>query len=117
VRLYDTWQGKVAFVTTWQVIGLFLVGCVLAFPLAILISAFLGWLLKIIGTKCPKCQRRTLELWWSVLSNPRPSPMFYKCANCGARYMTGDRGWEDASSPEFDEKYEPNVFGSMRPRE
>ena len=95
---------------------IFVVGVALAFPAAVLVCTLCGYLLKLIGTRCPKCGKRTLECWWSVRSDP-PSPSFYKCSSCGARFRRlFDGPWEDASGAEWDQRYVPGVFGSMKQR-
>ena len=90
-----------------EVIVVLVIGCVLAVPAAVLICAALGWLIQVIGIRCPRCQRRTLECYWSVRSNP-PKPQFYRCNQCGAhlrRWFTGP--WEDTLGPAYDESARP----------
>ncbi len=79
------------------------IGCVLAFPAAVLICAALGWLIQVIGIRCPRCQRRKLECYWSECSDP-PTPQFYHCTHCGAHLRRWFNGpWEDTHGPEHDE--------------
>jgi DNA-directed RNA polymerase subunit RPC12/RpoP len=59
-------------------------------------------------SRCPSCHKRKLVMFWSVRSNP-PSPSFYKCLACGARFsrlLSGE--WQDASSPEYDDRFASN---------
>jgi hypothetical protein len=69
--------------------GVFVVGVLLAFPVAIGICAALGGFLMAVDrltTGCPGCRLR-----------------FYLCRACGGRWFWSkdDRAWQDASSPDF----------------
>jgi DNA-directed RNA polymerase subunit RPC12/RpoP len=88
---------------------------------AVLVALPTWWLVMLMLTpfwkyeRCPKCGKRKLIVAWAVLANP-PTPWFYKCLSCGARYSRKlDGAWSDATSPEFDDKY-INSMGNHRIR-
>jgi hypothetical protein len=56
-------------------------------------------------SRCPTCNKRKLLMCWAVKSNP-PSPSFYKCDACGARFSCFNGQWDDATDPEFDDRFE-----------
>jgi hypothetical protein len=55
-------------------------------------------------SRCPTCNKRKLVMCWAVRSNP-PSPNYYKCDACGARFSHFNGEWSDASSPEYDDRF------------
>ncbi len=54
-------------------------------------------------SRCPSCNARKL-VTYSLRSNP-PSPNFYKCDACDARFMFVDGQLSDASSSEYDNRF------------
>ncbi len=74
---------------------------------------------------CPKCGARKLRRRYlvdelirandmisrGIRSRRLPKPWFYLCGNCGARLKrwAGKYEWEDASSPDYDEYYNPET--------
>ena len=60
-----------------------------------------------VFSRCPTCDKRKLVMCWATKSNP-PSPTFYKCNACGARLSHFHGEWADASSSEFDDRFEAN---------
>ena len=84
-------------------IGIFLICCLLALPIAFLLLVVVAWLFPMRDEVCPRCRQRKLHLYWTVRSKP-PTPQFYLCGHCGAhlkRWFTGP--WEDTEGPEHDE--------------
>jgi len=60
-----------------------------------------------IFSRCPTCNKRKLVMCWAAKSNP-PTPTFYKCGACGARFSHFNGEWNDASSPEYDDRFTSN---------
>ena len=81
----------------WIILILFIVGVLLAFPAAILISIFLGWLVSKERKVCGTCKSKALKLINSIIcqltiDGPGPSVSFYRCEECGAEYVREGRG-------------------------
>ncbi len=122
----SSWIIIVGIFILWVILGfpgnlwiivIFIIGVILAFPLAILISAGLGWLIQLIGIRCPSCRKRKLKCYSLIRPTRQPSRSFYRCENCGARYKClNGRPWENASSPEYDKYYESGSLYKKRGR-
>jgi len=87
----------------WQVVVLFVVGVILAFPLAIAISVAVGFVLSRLE-RCPKCGRRGLKLVNGCLAttvvNGRraaDSWFYYVCESCKAELKRHRGKWKDIS--------------------
>lgn len=65
---------------------------------------------------CPKCEHTALKLAYHVFeSYPRPTPNYYLCKHCGARWKRlFDGPLEDATAPEHDYYYDPNLSYQYR---
>lgn len=99
----------------WTILIIFIVCVVLAFPLAILISAALGALVILIERltiRCPSCNARKMRSmnWLRVNSTDNIWSMsFFLCLACGKRWLriNSQKTWEDASDPKYDHAYRP----------
>jgi hypothetical protein len=92
---------------------------------AALCQVFLEWLLPKIalrlgiprsrvstpGTFCPRCDHALKHVYYAPReSYPRPTPDFYLCEHCGARWLRlFNRSLEDASDSQYDYYYGPDV--------
>lgn len=102
--------------TYWTILIL-LVGLVLAFPLAIAISAALGFVLTTADrwtTRCPNCGARKLRNVNGIRETyptNEGTGTFYACDVCQHRafWSNDDRGWQDANASEFDDYYRPRA--------
>src|SRR5262245_23204553 len=99
--------------STWQLAVLFVIGVLLAFPLAICICAFLGFLLQTYQrrtTPCPDCAKYQMR-WVNCIKETYPdgrnTGAFYVCDACCRRWFwsNDDRGFRDASGAEYDQWY------------
>lgn len=72
--------------------------------------ALCRWL-PITNNFCPHCRKTTLKLAYSVRhSYPHPTPHFYLCQGCGARWKRLFGGpLEDASDAEYDFYFQPDL--------
>ena len=89
--------------------GVFVVGVLLAFPLAIAICTALGGVLVALDrltTRCPGCGQRRMRCTNGIRTtypSHRGTGLFYLCRACGGRWFwsNDERAWQDASSPDF----------------
>jgi hypothetical protein len=96
--------------STWQIALLVLIGVALAFPLAICICAFLGFLLQTyhrLTTPCPHCAQHRLRSFSGIKETyptGRNTGTFYVCDACSWRWFwsNDEREFRDASSAEYD---------------
>jgi DNA-directed RNA polymerase subunit M/transcription elongation factor TFIIS len=65
-------------------------------------------LASLIRPLCPHCKKRGMVCRFTAPeSYEEPSPRFYQCTFCSARYFRTFLGqWQDASGAEFDACYE-----------
>jgi hypothetical protein len=90
--------------------GLFVLGVLLAFPLAIGICATLGGVLMVadrLTTRCPGCGQRRMRCTNGIRETyptGRGTGRFYLCGACGGRWFwsNDDGTWRNASSPNFE---------------
>jgi DNA-directed RNA polymerase subunit RPC12/RpoP len=92
----------VATHSLWAFVASAIIAALLALPTWWLVMYLLSPIWKY--QRCPTCRKRKLVMCWSVRSNP-PSPAFYRCVGCGARFSRFHGDWMDASDPRFDGKY------------
>jgi len=94
-------------VSIWLIVLFFVVGVILAFPTAILISAGLGALIKFITEPaiCPRCGSRSLVqtdfIRATTLVNGRRAPdswSLHNCKECNARLRFHRKQWFDAEA-------------------
>jgi hypothetical protein len=89
--------------------GVFVLGVLLAFPVAIGVCATLGGILMTVDrltTRCPGCDQRQMRQTNGICETyptGRGTGRFYLCRSCGGRWFwsNDDRGWVDASSPDL----------------
>src|SRR5436305_15028919 len=95
--------------------GLFILGVLLAFPLAIGICVALGGELLALDrltTRCPRCGKRRMRL----INGIRGKGWFYRCLACEGRWFwSGYRAWREASSPHFDWLFVEGQVGRTEP--
>jgi hypothetical protein len=90
--------------------GLFVLGVLLAFPLAIGICVTLGGILMVadrLTTRCPGCGQRRMRCTNGIQETyptGRGTGRFYLCGACGDRWFwsNDDGTWRNASSPNFE---------------
>jgi hypothetical protein len=95
------------------ILVLLIVGIVLAVPMAIGISAALGFIIVTVhrwSTPCPKCGAHKLsgvDFIRETYPTGKGTGTFYRCENCHHRafWSNDDRGWRDANAQEFDDYY------------
>jgi hypothetical protein len=86
------------------------VGVLLAFPIAILLCACLGWVLMTLDratTRCPGCNARQMRCANGIRETyptGRGTGKFYLCEACKRRWFwsNDDRCWRDADDSDFD---------------
>ena len=91
------------------VAGVFVVGLLLAFPIAIGVCAALGSIFMAVDRltiRCPSCGQRQLRCTNGIhetYPTGRGTGNFYLCGACGGRWFwsNDDRAWQNASAPEF----------------
>jgi hypothetical protein len=90
----------------WLIILVLAVGAVAAFPLAIGICAFLGFIVVMMDrltTECPGCGGRTMGLVSGITETYPTGKGTGRCYSCGRWFWSNDdRGWRDASDSNFD---------------
>lgn len=100
-------------VTLESAIIVFVIGLILAFPLAVAICAFLGGMFIAVDrliTRCPVCHARSMRTA-NAIRETYPTAVgtgrFYVCRACGKRsfWSNDSREWKDASDSAFDWAY------------
>jgi DNA-directed RNA polymerase subunit RPC12/RpoP len=71
---------------------------------ALLLGAPSHWFPASLFPFCLRCKHRPLKCIFGV-RDTHQEPSFYRCENCGARWLIRDQSWHDASGSQYDDVY------------